>query len=277
MTEIRVSVIVPTYQDWPDLQKCLSALAEQTFPAEAFEILPKNAKIIDVLDPGSYAARNAAIGMSKAKLLAFTDADCIPTAEWLATAVDIFDTQASVMRIAGGVEMFVEHGKWTTLALYDRTYMLRQDRFSEVGKAATANAFSRRAVFDAIGLFDPQLLTGGDHEWSIRAENAGYSLLYCPKAAIRHPARASLLGLLRKARRFAGGTIARKRKRGDTFVIPHFDNLFIPIRRGVLLLRSDELSLWEAMRVWIVLYAIRIVIVIEQIRLVVFRGQYERR
>lgn len=293
MVHLHASVIIPTFQDWARLQTCLNALAAQTLPQDAFEVIianndpatplpdtfaiPQNARIIDVIEPGSYAARNAALQIAEGPILAFTDADCIPDPQWLTEAIAFFDAQPEIQRMAGSIHLFVEDGIWTAAALYDRTYMLRQDKFVSNGKAATANAFMRREVFDSVGPFDPKLLTGGDHEWSMRAAQARYALGYCPAAAVRHPARSRFTQLLRKARRFAGGAIASKRAKGQRIILPHFDNLLFPIRRGVLLLRSDDLTLWQAIRVWAVLYAIRIVIVGEQVRLTVFRGEAERR
>lgn len=288
-----VSVVIPTYRDWDRLAICLSALRLQTLSQTDFEIiiadndpgrpapsdlqLPDNARIITVEKPGSYAARNAALSIAKSNILAFTDSDCIPEPQWLETALALFKVQPDIARIAGDVQFFVENGRWTAAALYDRTFTLQQKRFSHEGKSATANAFAYRKVFDAIGLFDPNLFTGGDHEWSQRAQKAGYALAYCPEAIVRHPARARLAQIILKTRRFAGGTIAQKRKRSNKTIMPHFDNLLPPARRALLLFRSKDLTKWEALRVSLVLYVIRIVFLAEQVRLVIFRGDYERR
>lgn len=293
MIQPRMSVIIPTYRDWNTLAVCLDALRKQSVAPEKFEIvvanndpsmlvpsefeLPSNGIMINVDQPGSYAARNAAVKVSRADLLAFTDSDCVPERNWLASALKLFDDNPNVLRIAGEVRFFVEDGNWSAAALYDRTFTLQQKRFSKEGKAATANAFSRRTVFDAVGLFDPKLLTGGDHEWSQRAQIAGFTLAYCSEAVVGHPARSSLVEIIRKTRRFAGGTIARKRERGDKIILPHFDNILPPFRRALLLFRSNDLTTWEALRVWMVLYLTRLIFVAEQVRLVTYGGQYERR
>lgn len=293
MHQPSVSVIIPTYRDWDRLDICLGALRLQTLSQDDFEViianndpcspapstlqLPHNARLITVEKSGSYAARNAALNIATSDILAFTDSDCVPEPQWLESALELFRAQPDITRIAGNVQFFVENGQWTSAALYDRTFTLQQKRFSHGGKAATANAFAYRSVFDAIGLFDPMLFTGGDHEWSQRAQGAGYALAYCPKAIVRHPARASLAQIILKTRRFAGGTIAQKRKRSNRIMMPHFDNLLPPVRRAALLFQSEDLTTWEAVRVWLVLYIIRIVFLVEQIRLMVFRGSYERR
>lgn len=40
--------------------------------------------------PGSYAARNAGLHVARGDVYAFTDADCIPTPDWLTTGLATF-------------------------------------------------------------------------------------------------------------------------------------------------------------------------------------------
>ena len=65
MNALKVSVIIPTYNDWGPLRICLDALSVQTLPQDRFEIIiannedrfppppdfamPQNAKMITVL------------------------------------------------------------------------------------------------------------------------------------------------------------------------------------------------------------------------------------
>jgi glycosyltransferase involved in cell wall biosynthesis len=96
---MKASIIIPTYEDWPRLQMCLDALAAQTMPADQFEVLvannnrtpevpgdlrlPPNTTVIWAEKPGSYAARNVAMGKGAGKIFFFTDSDCIPDREWV--------------------------------------------------------------------------------------------------------------------------------------------------------------------------------------------------
>ena len=293
MNTPKISVIIPTYRDWDSLQLCLDALVAQSLQIDDFEIiisnnepsvvapdgftLPQNARMIATSVPGSYAARNAAVLVSRGSMLAFTDSDCVPAQHWLASAVTVFENDPAVCRISGPVQLFVPDGKWTATALYDRTFMLQQEKFAALGKAATANTFARREVFGAIGPFDQSLLTGGDHEWSERAQKAGFTLCFCSQVIVAHPARSRFRDLIRKIRRFEGGKVARKRMRGDRVILPRLRYLLVPIPRLVSLLRNETLTPSEALRVWVVLYAVRLCSVAEQIRLTVFQGSYERR
>ena len=51
-------------------------------------------------------------------------------------------------------------------------------------------------------------MSGGDFEWTRRATAAGFKLVYCADAVVRHPARSTLASLAQKARRVAAGSIA---------------------------------------------------------------------
>lgn len=114
------SVIIPTFNDWDQLKECLMALDNQSLDKDKFEIIvannspsspipemafPENAIMINEPKPGSYAARNAALVVAKGEIIAFTDSDCIPDPNWLATAYDIFSIQSDVERIAGKINL----------------------------------------------------------------------------------------------------------------------------------------------------------------------------
>ena len=94
-----VSVIIPVYNDAERLKLCLDALARQTYPGDRYEVI-----VVDngsQQDPelvtsryeqvtlaheacrGSYAARNTGLALARGDVLAFTNSDCIPAADWI--------------------------------------------------------------------------------------------------------------------------------------------------------------------------------------------------
>ena len=98
-----VTVIIPTYNDWNRLDKCLLALSNQTYLQKNFEVVVINNNSLDAAPenikkynftmhtenkPGSYASRNKGICIAKGDILAFTDSDCIPNLYWIERAVD---------------------------------------------------------------------------------------------------------------------------------------------------------------------------------------------
>lgn len=220
-----ISVIVPTYHDWDRLRLCIAALAKQSYPSDAFEViivnndpddhglnlkLPENFKLITQGKPGSYAARNAALSLAIGEIIAFTDSDCIPDKDWIKNAVARLDEGAE--RVAGRVELFFKSEKLTFIEIYEKAYAFDQASYVKSGGAVTANMITWRKHFDTVGWFNDSLMSGGDNEWGWRANDFGIPVEYAPEVVVKHPARNSLAAMLQKCRRVAGGTINIDRK-----------------------------------------------------------------
>ena len=227
MQSTYVSIIIPTYNDWRRLSLCLAALSGQTYPKEKFEVilinnnpndsipagfsLPDGYKIITEMKPGSYAARNAGLNMAKGQIIGFTDSDCIPDADWIKNAILHFQANKSCCRIAGKVVVFPKTSKYTMAEKYDKLYAFRQQRYvANSGTCVTANMFSYKSVFDAVGLFDENQLSWGDLNWGTEAQKAGYPIEYVDNVVVNHPAR-SWKELIKKEKRLAGGIGMRER------------------------------------------------------------------
>lgn len=215
----RVSVIIPTYHDWPKLEANLQALTQQSYPQDRFEIivvnnapddpcpieLPgPNVQVIAEGRPGSYAARNTGIGVATGEIFAFTDADCLPGPQWLEAAVAAL--LAGADRVAGRVELTFQSDQLTLAELYEQTFAFDQEKnIKSTGACVTANLVAWRRVFDEAGLFDATMLSGGDMEWGRRAAGKGFNIVFVPEAVVRHAARTTLGELLKKSRRVAAG------------------------------------------------------------------------
>jgi len=218
---VQVSIIIPTYKDWPRLELCLKALADQTISQDAFEVIvvnnyahdtvpaglfiPPNCTIITETKPGSYSARNAALKLIKGNIIGFTDSDCIPEKGWIKNAVDYFETHADVARIGGPLHIFFKGKKPAFTELYDKKYAFPQERYAESGFAVTGNLFVKREVIDTIGPFDEKLESGGDYVWGQKATQAGFKIAYRADVAVNHPARDSIKELYKKEKRIGKG------------------------------------------------------------------------
>jgi GT2 family glycosyltransferase len=217
-----VSIIIPTYKDWARLSFCLHSLSQQNYDKNLFEViivnnyvgdklpddyhLPENFKMITEEKPGSYAARNAGIKIAQGEIIGFTDSDCIPDKDWISNAVDFFMQNPDCDRIAGKIRLYYKSDKLTKAELYEKIYAFNQDMYVEQdGTGVTANMFSHKYVFDKVGLFKEDLLSGGDYEWSIRAREANYKINYSDNVIVNHPARYHLNELVKKAKRVGGG------------------------------------------------------------------------
>jgi glycosyltransferase involved in cell wall biosynthesis len=222
-----VSVIVPVYNDEERLPLCLEALEHQTYPPGRYEVVVVDnasprpvAPLLARFDhaiaeyearPGSYAARNRGIAAARGEVLAFTDADCLPSEGWLAAGVDAL--RCSDASLAGGpIEVFpARPSQPNPVELYEMLCAFTAEENVGAGFTSTANLFTRRSVMDEIGMFDASLKSWGDVLWTSRAVNAGYRIAFCRGANVRHPARRTLRALRLRYARFAGGHFDRAR------------------------------------------------------------------
>jgi GT2 family glycosyltransferase len=250
---VKVSVIIPVFQDWDRLALCLDALERQTLEAREFEIiiannepvgrarplrLPANAQTVHEPRPGSYAARNRAVALSQGRFLAFTDSDCVPRPQWLESALAILEAEPAA-RVTGPIPVFREPGTNRFVYVYEFHTAFRQELAVGLGKCATANLLVARNVFDAVGPFNGTLASGGDTEWGERAHALGVPIRYDARVAVEHPARRSVAEIIRKKRRIAGSLAQRKSYPAWRYflyrLLPpfrHYYRNFIGFRRG---------------------------------------------
>jgi len=220
---MRFTVVVPVYEHWKQVPLLLDRLRRQNFPARDFEVilvdngsqggpppvlLPENVCVIRCLKPGSYAARNRGARNAQGEWLVFTDADCLPTPQWL----DALDEAAGKTRgaslLAGRVDMVSGAVRPNIYEIYDMVRGIPQERYISRGYAATANLAVPKSVFDEVGGFDEERFSGGDAEFCRRAGMRGYSIVYIPQARVDHPSRHTWQQIATKERRIKGGQLA---------------------------------------------------------------------
>lgn len=225
---MNISVIVPIYNGEEDLPDLLTCLRSQTYPASQVEYILVNNNSSDrtgellataaaefaqqglVLCPfnetevqGSYAARNLGIRAAKYDILAFTDADCRPSSQWLELLVKPFENP-EIGLVAGEIQALPSQN-W--LERYsDRKETLSQkhtlaNSFCPYGQ--TANLAIRKQALKAVGLFRPYLTTGGDADicWRILRET-DWKLEFIEAAFIRHRHRSTLQELRSQWQRY---------------------------------------------------------------------------
>ena len=204
MNDLRFTVVVPTFRRPDLLQRCLTALRNQTLPADQFEVIVvddgndsdtadlvqkdvqrQGLRITYLGQPhrqGPAAARNRGWRIAQTPLIAFTDDDCIPQADWLETARKRFEAGASV--VTGRVKM----------PLPDRpTAQDRTTALLETAEFVTANCFCRRTALEQVGGFDEafDIAWREDSALQFAFLRAGILIEACPEAVLVHPLRAS--------------------------------------------------------------------------------------
>ena len=281
-----VSVIVPVFNDPVALRRCLQAIENQTYRSDCYEVIVVDNASSEPLRslieefphavaeyeaaPGSYPARNRGIARARGDVLAFTDADCIPDSGWIAAGIERIGEDGFL--VGGRIDVFPKHEpRPNAVELYEMLYAFAPEDHAQAGFASTANLFTRRAVFDDVGLFDPALKSFGDVIWTSRAVSAGYGLRFSDFARVRHPARRSLYHLYRRYARFAGGhydrasrcsrRLLRERFRAALMLLP-------PAKLATRVLTSVEPAPWDAkLKVIAVAYYARLSYLLEWCRL----------
>ncbi|NEZ56151.1 glycosyltransferase [Adonisia turfae] len=219
-----VSIIIPVYNSNKFLGNCLAALSKQTYAKDRYEIIVvdnnSTETVSDVTNdfeqvtlthesqPGSYIARNKGLSLAKGDVIAFTDADCIPTPTWLENGVAVLLSEPNVGLVAGHIDLFAEDANNPNpYELYEIIALgFPQDQFLENGQfGVTANLFTFSHVIKAVGDFDKTLKSGGDKQWGQRVFNTGYRQLYAKDACVKHPTRNTWDDLYKRCTRIMGG------------------------------------------------------------------------
>jgi GT2 family glycosyltransferase len=220
-------VIVPFFQQRDTLARCLECLRESRYPAELLEVVLVDNHPEPTLRPGdlpdigiairlvhepvagSYRARNRGVRACSGEVLAFTDADCAPDPDWIPKGVTHLSCTPECGLVGGKIEILLSNpSRPTAPEVYEHYTALRQaDYLRRERFAATANLFTTRAVFEAVGPFDARLRSSGDVEWGRRVFAAGYRQVFAAGALVRHPARRTLAELVYRCRRIAGGRL----------------------------------------------------------------------
>ena len=201
-----LAVVVPTRNRAVRLRWLLNALAEQTLPRERWEVVvvhdstaPGTEELLHThplaeagvlrhltLAAGSASAgekRNAGWRAARAPVIAFTDDDCRPPAEWLERAL------AAASRHPGAImqgSARPDPDEWVeTFGPY--THSQRID--PPTAFAETCNILYPRALLEALGGFveDPPLAVVEDTELALRArKQLGAELVAAPEVLTYH-------------------------------------------------------------------------------------------
>lgn len=149
---------------------------------------------------GLSRARNAAVGAARGEIVAFTDDDVIPEANWLAALAEAFrdhDCAGAGGRVLARWEFeppdwweATAHELDAAIVSFDPGGGPRELDMAPFG----ANMAFRREMFDRHGGFrtdlgrrGSQLMSGEDTEFGRRLLEAGERIRYVPEATVHHP------------------------------------------------------------------------------------------
>jgi len=220
----RVSVVIPVRDGARTLPRTLATLAaldpapdelvlvdngsadETPALLDAFAAAASHAKVLVVREPrrGASVARNTGARVASGDIVAFTDADCCPRADWLAGLTEPF-REAGVGAVAGQVLATSPRGVVETFSSLFTLQLsgprARHTRWTPwSGGFPTANLAVRRDLWQRLGGFDESVtIYGEDYDLCARLYGAGAAIVYTPDAVVEHQHRVGLRAMLRQA------------------------------------------------------------------------------
>ena len=230
-----ISVVVPTFNRAPMLERLLEALSVCEMPSGGVEVIVVDdgssddtpgvvgrARVAGLRylrqdNAGAAAARNRGWRHASGEVVVFTDDDCVPTREWLVELVGAMNdlgcdgAGGRIVPLVPGIvagfvqaERLVGHGGDSTGVRY----------------VVTANAAFRREALYEVGGFDERFpgAAGEDTDLTMRLAETGHSLVLVDGAVIAHDHRTNLRGLMRTYRRHGSARHLLRRMHPDAGV-----------------------------------------------------------
>jgi glycosyltransferase involved in cell wall biosynthesis len=195
-----ITVAVSTKGRAQRLPRLIEALEAQTLARERFEVVIVDNGSADDTTPvlasiadrsplalthvrlegsnGPAVGRNAAWRAGRAPIVAFTDDDCYPTPEWLASGLEAMEKSGVVVG-----RTLPDPAQSHLLGPFARTMRVEDARFFQ-----TCNIFFRRDDLAAVGGFDEAFPTpaGEDTDLGFRVKDLGRTVAFSPEAAVFH-------------------------------------------------------------------------------------------
>ena len=206
MSGLDVSVVIATRGRPAKLARCLAALARQSFPTSAFDVivvddaspepidaaigehLPMTCTVHRIPHGGPAAARNRGVARSTARVVAFTDDDCEPEPQWLEQLVAVLG-RSGAPGAGGCVVNALAENQYAETSQLLVSFLCDYYNGPSGARFFTSNnlAFDR-AVLMAAGGFDEhyQHAAGEDRELCDRFASSGRPLAFAPAAIVRH-------------------------------------------------------------------------------------------
>jgi len=186
-----ISIVVPTYNEEKNIDRCLKALTNQSIPRDQIEIIVVDgdstdqtreiaAEYADVVmiqtSEGVGGARNDGFKIAKHQIVATTDADCEPKANWVESILKMFDEDT--IAVTGILKPFDWRDmNWLNILVYRAIFetanlmLMIMALFGQYHLCGANSAFNKKVFID-IGGYKP-LAYADDIEIFKRIKNKG--------------------------------------------------------------------------------------------------------
>lgn len=214
---MKISVVIPTYARPEGLRRCLDGLARQTRPPDEIVVVVRgddnatDAALADVgiaalqsvpsESPGQVSALNAGVSRAAGDIVAITDDDAVPRADWLERVESHFVADSELGGVGGRDWVHdkadnvddrsnrrVGKVQWIGRVVGNHHIGVGGPREVDILKGAN---MSYRASAIAGIAFDQRLRgngaqPGNDLAFSLSVRRAGWKLIYDPRVAVDH-------------------------------------------------------------------------------------------
>jgi len=239
MNNPTIDIIIPVYNDPEGIRITLDSLLAQSIDTRYnITVVDNNStdKTPDVVSSyqkdhdnltliheteiqSSYAARNTGVRNTNAEIIAFIDADMTVPENYLENIHKIF--QSTGVDYMGCDVNLILPNEPSLAARYDyHTGFPINEYLTHQQFAPTCCLVVLRNVFEAVGVFDEQLISGGDKEFGNRVNESGYNQHFAEDVKMYHPTRNSLTSLISKDYRVGRGLCQVQRNHPDRYGIP---------------------------------------------------------
>lgn len=255
---MKVSVIIPTYNRKEILRHCLTGVTNRDYPD--YEVIvvddgstdgtgemvqqefPQVRYIRQDPNQGPAAARNRGIEVAMGEIVAFTDDDCEPPADWLQSLSEGFQRHPEVSGVGGYPEATPDALRSNIFARYEAyvvhdLYRVGNEPYVgslETPGCGTNNVAYRADVLREVNGFDQSFpyAASEDADLKKRVTEAGHLLLYLPIKVSHH-------------HEFNWGSFRRQQVTRGRGVV-HFERKHegAPPTRLRILLRAAKRGLW---------------------------------
>lgn len=218
LSAMNITVVIPTYRRPEDLERCLEALKKQTRSADevlvvvrdtdaetlsflnTFNVISFLLCIVTVKVPGVIAAMNAGLGVAQGDIIAFTDDDAAPHADWLEKIEAYFLEDRTIGGVGGRDQMYEDGqlfkgaketvGKIQWFGRIIGNHHLGIGKPREVDVLKGVNMSFRSSAISLLS-FDTRMLgTGAQVHFEVafctKLKKLGWKLIYDPEILVDH-------------------------------------------------------------------------------------------
>lgn len=219
-SNVTISVIVPAYNSGKTIENTLISLKKQTqTPDEVLiiddastdrtaEIAGKYFGVVRLPENmGPAKARNIGIKKTKGEVIAFIDADCEATSEWVEAIKKRFAQNPDEAVIMGNVKIPSSTFLGDSISAlgfpgggsvgFDKMWKVDENGYTN--HITSANFAVRKEIFEKYGTFDESFPLPGseDPELSFRFTRLGVPIRYCPEVVVYHVPRTDMASFVR--------------------------------------------------------------------------------